>query len=116
MMSGVAVMMWQPQASAWTTLSTSRGLAQSSSAFGSGFRIAATDSVISGTGSTPVSAMRPANTETMVRARRIGGLRDHLDLLERQDRRDVEREAFAESLRMSGAADSPLVLVIGILT
>src|SRR5262245_56190563 len=43
------------------------GLAHNSSAPGSGFRISA-DSVIILTGSTPVSAMRPANTETIVRA------------------------------------------------
>ena len=34
-MSLVAVMMWQPISSAWKTFSSSRGLAQSSSAFGS---------------------------------------------------------------------------------
>ncbi len=55
-------MMWQPTASAWNTLSSSRGLAQISSAFGFAFMIC-TDFCMIGIGSTPVSAMRPANTE-----------------------------------------------------
>ena len=56
-------MMWQPISSPWKMLSTSRGLAHSNSAFGRGLRIFSA-SAISGTGSRPVSAMRPANTET----------------------------------------------------
>ena len=64
MSSWVMVMMWQPTESAWRRLSTSRGLAHSSSLRGIvGEDLAA--AAISGTGSRPVSAIRPANTETM---------------------------------------------------
>ena len=54
--------MWQPIASAWTTLSSSRGLAQISSARGAA-RMISSDSRMIGTGSRPVSAIRPAKTE-----------------------------------------------------
>ena len=56
-------MMWTPTSSACRMLSTSRGLAHSSSSFGS-WASAASASVISGIGSRPVSAIRPAKTET----------------------------------------------------
>src|SRR5262249_22758689 len=62
MMSFVAVMMWQPISSPWKTLSSSRGLAHSNSAFGLDARCAR-HSFISGTGSRPVSALRPTITE-----------------------------------------------------
>ena len=57
-------MMWQRIWSAWTTLSSSRGLAQMISMFRCG---ATTSSAafITGSGSVPVSAMRPAKTEMM---------------------------------------------------
>ena len=58
----VQVMMWQPIASAWTTLSSSRGLAQISSARGAARMISSASRMI-GTGSRPVSAIRPAKTE-----------------------------------------------------
>ena len=61
--SFVAVMMWQPTASAWKTFSSSRGLAQISSAWGRACN-SSTARFISGTGSRPVSAIRPAKTET----------------------------------------------------
>ena len=61
--SSVTVMTWQPIASAWTTFRTSRGLAQISSRCGCGARRSSA-SVMIGIGSRPVSAMRPANTET----------------------------------------------------
>ena len=63
----VTVMMWQPIASAWKMLSSSRGLAQISSTFGYG-RSSSTAAAMSGTGSRPVSAMRPAKTETQAGA------------------------------------------------
>src|SRR5436305_599900 len=62
-MSLVTVMMWQPMASAWMMFSSSRGLAQISSDRGAAFRIS-THSDMIGTGSRPVSAIRPAKTET----------------------------------------------------
>ena len=57
-------MMWQPMASAWKMFSSSRGLAQISSALGPVAQQLARAAAMSGTGSRPVSAMRPANTET----------------------------------------------------
>src|SRR3546814_3506163 len=64
-------MMWQPIASAWTMFSSSRGLAHSSSAFGRDRRMSR-HWVITGIGSRPVSAMRPANTDTIAG---VGGSR-----------------------------------------
>ena len=73
-------MMWQPIWSAWTMLSTSRGLAQISSTLGSGRRIVERLATMIGTGSTPVSAMRPANTETKAAAAALERLGDRNDL------------------------------------
>ena len=85
-------MMWQPTSSAWKMFSSSRGLAQSSSAFGFAAQICAA-SRMSGTGSTPVSAMRPAKTETMAGASRIDRVDDVAHLVEREDGGDVELHA-----------------------
>src|SRR5450755_12778 len=60
--SCVTVMMWTPRLSACRTLRISRGLAQSSSSSGYG-AIVSSAAFIIGTGSRPVSATRPANTE-----------------------------------------------------
>src|SRR5262249_21418366 len=60
--SWVTVITWQPISSACTTLSISRGLAQISSRLGCGAIISSARH-ISGTGSRPVSARRPAKTE-----------------------------------------------------
>ena len=58
------MMMSQPTSAAWTMLSSSRGLAHSSSIRRPAARQMLSASRISGIGSRPVSAMRPANTET----------------------------------------------------
>ena len=55
-------MMWQPIESACTRLSSSRGLAQISSARGAA-RMISSDSRMIGIGSMPASAIRPANTD-----------------------------------------------------
>jgi len=54
--------MWHPTSSAWTTLSSSRGEAQMSSARGAPAMMFTALAMI-GTGSTPASAIRPANTD-----------------------------------------------------
>ena len=115
-MSLVAVMMWQPIASAWKMLSSSRGLAQISSMFGVGaqhldgrghqrHRIAA------GVGDAP-GEHRDAGR------RAAGQRRAHVaHLVERQQRRDVQLDARLASARwMQRHDDSPRVFVTGIFT
>ncbi len=61
--SWVAVIMWQPTASAWKIFKSSRGLAQISYARALVLKTF-TASAMRGIGSLPVSATRPANTDT----------------------------------------------------
>src|SRR5271157_463605 len=64
-MASVTVMMSTPISSAWTTLSNSRGLAQSSSICSSMARQIDRAAFMCGTGSRPASAIRPAKTDTI---------------------------------------------------
>src|ERR1700676_1072623 len=70
-------------------LRSSRGLAHRSSAFG---RLARRSSArcICGTGSTPVSAIRPANTDTIAGVERLGDL---ADLIQGQEGGHIEGDA-----------------------
>ena len=92
-MSCVTVMMWQPIC---VGLEDVQQLARARpDQLGVRARRAAvsTAAAISGTGSTPVSAMRPANTETHAGAPPATRVDDLAHLLERQQRRDVELHA-----------------------
>ena len=112
----MTVITWQPIASAWTTLSSSRGLAQISSSCGYGFSTSSASLMI-GIGSRPESAMRPAKTET-----NPPGPCDEpggriLDLVERHQRGDVHLHAARPRVRRTTSADgSARVVVIGTLT
>ena len=92
-MSCGTVTMWQPLCSAWKMLSTSRTLAQSNSALGWSARIARL-ARITGIGSTPVSAMRPAKTETTEGTAGLSAAATVRDLLERENGGDVELHAL----------------------
>ena len=108
-------MTWQPTASAWNTFSNSRGLAQISSAFGRP-RSSSTERVMTGTGSTPVSAIRPANKDTNDAT--VGESTFAISATCDSVRMAVTfncTPAFA-SRDTSGAAGSPRVFVMGILT
>ena len=109
-------MMWQPIESAWTMFSTSRGLAQISSTCGRRARSSSADAII-GTGSRPVSAMRPAKTETYPPGPPASQSRRVRDLVEGHQRRDVQLDAVsARARRTDAAAVVPSVFVTGILT
>ena len=72
---------------------------------------------MSGTGSRPVSAMRPANTETTDGAPPPSARRDVAHLFQGAEGGDVELHAARRaSSRTSAAGRIAAVLVIGILT
>lgn len=64
-MLGGTVMISHPQASAWNTFKSSRQLAHSSSILGLLAMVLRAFDMIR-VGSTPLSAIRPANTDTML--------------------------------------------------
>ena len=86
--------MWQPIASAWTTLSSSRGLAQISSARGAARMISSASRMI-GIGSRPVSAIRPAKTEMQLGAPSATAAVIVAHLRGREQRGDVDLDAVA---------------------
>jgi hypothetical protein len=114
-MSFVAVMMWQPIASAWKMFRSSRGLAQMSSAFGRA-RMTFTDSAMIGTGSRPVSAIRPANTEMIAES---PGRRHSVTCFTCSRESNAVTFSFTPALdkrSMSGPENSRFVFVTGIFT
>ena len=72
-------------------------------------------SVITGTGSIPVSAMRPANTETMVRDDGLTAFATTSTCSSVSIAVTLSEKPSFESVAISGPADWPLVLVMGIL-
>lgn len=113
--SCVTVMMSQPIASAWHTFNTSRGLAHSNSTSGL-VLVSSNASDISGTGSRPVSAIRPAKTDTTAPGV-VSSARTTV-LTCGSDRMAVtfNRRPSAESSRTRASELSALVFVTGILT
>ena len=108
-------MMWQPTWSACTRLRTSRGLAQISSARGAAVRMSTERDMI-GTGSTPASAIRPAKTETQLGAPSATAAVISSTCAVVNSAVTLTWTPSSESSRTSGAIDSPLVVVTGILT
>src|SRR5215831_10364882 len=111
----VMVMMWHPTWSAWTRFSTSRGLAQISSARGAAARMS-TERAMIGIGSTPASAIRPANTDTYEGAPSLTASVISSTWAVVNSAVTLTLTPLSDSSRTSGAIDSPDVVVTGILT
>ena len=105
-MSLVTVMMWQPISWAWKMLRSSRGLAPDQLGVRRGVR-SSSAAFMSGTGSRPVSAMRPANTEMIAGVAPARASVDRLDLLEGHDRGHVELDAGVRKPAIRAAGDAP---------
>src|SRR5581483_8368438 len=108
-------MIWQPHWSAWKMFSNSRGLAHKSSAFGFDFMIVR-HSDIRGTGSTLVSAIRPAKTETIAGVFTASALVTSLTCCSVRIAVTFRAMPSCDNVEINAQVDWPFVLVTGILT
>src|SRR6266536_1783011 len=108
-------MIWQPTSSAWKMLRSSRGLAHSNSALGR-FASASRHSRMCGIGSIPVSAMRPANTETIAGVSRLSVSATSATCAMVMTAVTLSKIPSRDIRRMTGPVNWPLVVTTGILT
>ena len=113
-MSWGTVMIAQPDSCAWKMFSTSRVLAQSSSALGWPYN-RAPHARSNGIGSTPVSAMRPAKTETTDGTAGFSASATSATCVSVSRAVTFNFTPAWPSSRMSGRHESPREFVIGIL-
>lgn len=107
--------MSHPHSLAWNKFNTSRTLAHNSSAFGNSSSSTLL-AVMIGTGSLPVSAMRPAKTETTAGTSRCKTAATLLTCFNVKIAVTFNWTCSSASSLINGIDDSPRELVIGIFT